>query len=172
MLVIYTHHKSTQLATKTILCTSSQFIWIHIYNHSAVNKYCRGCSVTKLCLTLCNPVDCRTSDFLVHHYLLEFAQTHVHWISDAIQQSHPLSSSSPPALNLSQHQGLFQWVSSLHQVVKVLKLQLQHQPFQVHFNLHWKLYALLLLIAGFANVCVCAVCCHVRLFAAPWAVAL
>ena len=63
--------------------------------------------------------------------LPEFTQTHVHWVSDAIQPSHPLSSSSPPAFNLSQHQGLFQWVSSLPQVPKVLELQLQHQSF------HW-----------------------------------
>ena len=67
----------------------------------------------------------------VHHQLLEFTQTHVHWVSDAIQPSHPLSSPSPPALNLSQHQGLFKWVSSLHQVAKVLEFQLQHQSFQL-----------------------------------------
>ena len=66
----------------------------------------------------------------VHHQLPEFTQTHVHWVSDAIQPSHPLSSSSPPALYLSQHQGLFKWVSSLHQVAKVLEFQLQHQSFQ------------------------------------------
>ena len=62
--------------------------------------------------------------------LLEFTQTHVHWDGDAIQPSHPLSSPSPPAFNLSQHQGLFQWVSSSHQVAKVLEFQLQHQSFQ------------------------------------------
>ena len=61
---------------------------------------------------------------------LESNQTHVHWVSDAIQPSHPLSSSSPAALNLSQHQGLFKWVSSSHQVAKVLEFQLQHQSFQ------------------------------------------
>ena len=60
---------------------------------------------------------------------LGFAQTHAHWVGDAIQSSHPLSPSSPPALNFSQHQGLFKWVSS-HQVAKVLELQLQHQSFQ------------------------------------------
>ena len=60
----------------------------------------------------------------------ELVQTHVHWVSDAIQPSHPLSSPSPPAFNLSQHQGLFQWVSFLHQVAKVLELQLQYQSFQ------------------------------------------
>ena len=85
------------------------------------------CSVTKLCLTLCSPMGCSTPGFPVLHYLPEFAQTHDHWVSDAIQLSHLLSPTSSPALNLSQHQGLFQWVSSLHQVVKVLELQ--HQSF-------------------------------------------
>ena len=66
----------------------------------------------------------------VHHQLPEFTQTHVHWVSDAIQSSHPLSSPSPLALNLSKHQGLFQWVSSSHQVAKGLEFQLQHQSFQ------------------------------------------
>ena len=68
--------------------------------------------------------------FVVHHQFLELAQTDVHQIGDATQPSHPLSSPSPPAFNLSQHQGLFQLVSSLHQVAKVLELQLQHQSFQ------------------------------------------
>ena len=65
-------------------------------------------SVTKSCLTLCNPMDCSTPGFLVLHHIPEFAQFHVHWVGDAIQRSHPLLSPSPPALNLSQHQGLFQ----------------------------------------------------------------
>ena len=69
-------------------------------------------SVTKSCLTLCSPMDCSTSGIPVLQYLLEFAQTHVHWVIDAIQASHPLSTSSPPAFNLSQHQGLFKWVGS------------------------------------------------------------
>ena len=68
------------------------------------------------------------------HQLLELAQTHVHWVGDAIQPSHPLSSPSPPAFNLSQNQGLFQWVSSSHQVAKVLEFQLQHQSFQWIFR--------------------------------------
>ena len=66
----------------------------------------------------------------VHYQLPEFTETHVHWVGDAIQPSHPLLSPSPPAFNLSQHQGLFKWVSSSHQVAKVLKFQLQHQSFQ------------------------------------------
>ena len=72
-------------------------------------------------------MDCSMPGFPVHHQLPELAQTHVHWVSDAIQPSHPLSSPSPPAFNLSQHQSLFKWVSSLHQVAKILVFQLQHQ---------------------------------------------
>ena len=79
---------------------------------------------------LCNPMNRSTPGLPVHHQLLEFTPTHVHWVSDSIQPSHPLSSPSPPALNLSQHQDLFKWVSSLHQVAKVLEFQLQHQSFQ------------------------------------------
>ena len=69
-------------------------------------------SVTQSCPTLCDPMDCSTPDFPVHHQLLELTQTHFHWVHDAIQSSKPLSFPSPPAFNLSQHQGLFQWVSS------------------------------------------------------------
>ena len=92
--------------------------------------YC--CSVAQSCLILCDPMDCRTPGFPVHHQLLELAQTHVHWISDAIQPSHPLSSPSPPTFNLSQHQGLFQWVGSSHQVAKILEFQ--HPSFQWIFR--------------------------------------
>ena len=77
-------------------------------------------SVTQSCLTLCNPMDHSTPGLPVHHQLPEFTQTHAHWVGDAIQQSHPLASPSPPAFNLSQHQGLFKWVSSSPQVDKVL----------------------------------------------------
>ena len=87
-------------------------------------------SVTQSCLTLCDPMNSNMPGLPVHHQLPEFTQTHVHWVGDVIQPSHPLSSPSPPALNLSQHQGLFKWVSSLHQVAKVLEFQLQHQSFQ------------------------------------------
>ena len=87
------------------------------------------CSATKLCTTLCDPMGRSTSVFLVLHCLPELAQIHVHWVGDAIQPSHPLLSPSP-AFSLSQHQGLCQWVSSSHQVAKVLVSQLQHQSFQ------------------------------------------
>ena len=90
--------------------------------------------VTQSCPTLCDPVNCSTPGLPVHHQLLGFTQTHVHWVGDAIQPSHPLSSPSPSAFNLSQHQGLFKWVSSSHQVANVLELQLQHQSFQWTFR--------------------------------------
>ena len=79
---------------------------------------------------LCDPMNHSTPCIPAHHQLPESTQTHVHWVGDAIQPSHPLSSPFPSALNLSQHQGLFQWVSSSHQVAKVLEFQLQHQSFQ------------------------------------------
>ena len=89
-------------------------------------------SVAQLCPTLCDPVDCSTPGFPVHHQLLELAQTHVHRVRDASQPSH--SQSCPPAFNISQNQGLFKWVSSSHQVAKVLAFQLQHQSFQWIFR--------------------------------------
>ena len=95
--------------------------------------HCFCCSVAKSCLSLCDPMDCSIPGLLVLHYLPEFTRTHVHWVSDDIQPSHPLSSPSP-AFNLSQHYGLFQWVGSLHQVAKVLECQLQYQSFQWIFR--------------------------------------
>ena len=89
-------------------------------------------SVTQSCLIPCNPMDYSMPGFPAHYQLPEFTQTHVHWVGDAIQPSHPLS--SPPVLNLSQHQGLFKWVSTSHQVAKVLAFQLQHQSFQWIFR--------------------------------------
>ena len=87
-------------------------------------------SVAQSCLTLCDPMNCSMPGLPVHHQLLESTQTHVHWVGDAIQPSHPLSSPSLPAFSPSQHQGLFKWVSSSHQVAKVLEFELQHQSFQ------------------------------------------
>ena len=99
-------------------------------------------SVAQSCPTLCNHMNRSTPGLPVYHQLLEFTQTHVHWVSDAIQPSHPLSSPSPPALNLPQPQGLFQWVSSSHEVAKVLELQFLHQPLQwttglMSFRMDW-----------------------------------
>ena len=87
-------------------------------------------SVAQLCPTLCDPMNRSTPGLPVHHQLLEFTQTHIHRVGDAIQPSHPLSSASPLAPNPSQHQSLFQWINSLHEVAKVLEFQLQHHSFQ------------------------------------------
>ena len=92
-----------------------------------LSMLCFYCSVDNFCLSLW-PMNCSMPGFPVHNQLLELTQTHVHSVGDAIQPSHPLSSPSLPALNLSQHQSLFQWVGSSHHVAKVLKLQLQHHP--------------------------------------------
>ena len=87
-------------------------------------------SVTQSCLTVSDSMNHSTPGLPVHHQLPELAHTHVHWVSDAIQPAYPLSSPSPPGLNLSQHQSLFKGVSSSHQMAKVLQFQLQHQSFQ------------------------------------------
>ena len=98
---------------------------------------CCCCSVIQSCPILCNPMDCSKPGFPVLHHLPELGQTHVHWVGDVIQPSHPLSSPSPPDLNLSQHQGLFQWVGSSHQMARVLELQLEHQSFQWIFRVDY-----------------------------------
>ena len=96
-------------------------------------------SVTQSCPTLCNPTEYRMTGFPVHHQHPEFTQTRVHWVGDAIQPSHPLSPPSPPALSLSQHQGLFQWVSSLHHVAKVLELISPSSEYSglIFFRMDW-----------------------------------
>ena len=106
--------------------------WFLIVPKSAVYIH-KFSSVTQSCLTLCDPMDCSMLGFPVLHQHLELAQTHVHQVSDIINDLSPLSSSSP-LFNLSPHQDLFQWVSSSHQVAKVLELQLQHQSFQWIFK--------------------------------------
>ena len=90
--------------------------------------------VTQSCPTVCNPMFCSPAGLPVHNQLLELAQTHVHWVGDAIQPSHSLLSPSLLAVNLSQHQDLFKWVSSSHQVAKILEFQLPHQSFQWIFR--------------------------------------
>ena len=127
-------------------------------------KLVLSCSLTKSCPTLCDPMDCSTPAFPVLHYLWEFAQTHVHWVGDAIQPSRPLLHPSPPAFNLSQHQGLFQCVGSYHQMAKVL--QLQHQSFQWIFRVDFLSvlvqslsHVWLLVTPWTADWLVCSPCC-------------
>ena len=111
-------------------------LWYHpLWVINNTESYICGCSVqfssvTQSCPTLCDPMNHSTPGLPVHHQLSEFTQTHVHRVGDAIQPSHPLSPPSPPAFNLSQHLGLFKWVSSSHQVAEVLEFQLQYQSFQ------------------------------------------
>ena len=107
--------------------------WVLSPQSSLVSLTCYAlktpsCSVTKLCPTLWDPMDCSTPGFHVLHHLPEFARAHVHLVGDAIQQSHPLSSPSPPALWISQHQGLFKLVGSSHQVTKVLEFSFNISP--------------------------------------------
>ena len=94
--------------------------------------YSQFSSVAQSCPTLCDPMDCGMPGLSVHHPVLELTHTHVHWVGDVVQPSHPLSFSSPPAFSPSQHEGLFQWVSSSHQVAKVLEFQLQY--WNIHSN--------------------------------------
>ena len=112
-------------STSNFLFATTNFLFIFRFQLS---------SVSQPCPTLCEPMNHSTPGLPVHHQLSEFTLTHVHWVGDAIQPSHPLSSPSPPALNLSQHQDLFKWVSSSHQVARVLKFQLQHQSFKWIFR--------------------------------------
>ena len=119
-LVMHTHH----------FTVSTSSLWLNflpIYSETLVHFS----SVAQSCLTLCDHMDCSMPGLPVHQQLLEVAQTHVHWVGDANQPSHPLPS---PAFNLSQLQGLFQGVSSSHQVAKVLVFQIQHQSFQWIFR--------------------------------------
>ena len=130
------HHQwrvQKQQMVKSDLKSSDCHFQSHLKRACARNKTQLCALPVQLRLTLFNPMNRSTPGFPVHHQLLELAQTHVHWVSDAIQPSHPLSSPSPPAFSLSQHQGLFQWVN-FSQVAKVLEFQLQHQSFQWIFR--------------------------------------
>ena len=120
-------HKNTQLKSGLPIHSSTTEV-PHFLNFT----FCSSClfykiqfsSVAHSCLTLCDPMNCSTPGLPGHHQLLEFTQTHIHRVGDAIQPSHPLSSPSPPAPKPSQHQSLFQWVNSSHEVAKVLEFQL------------------------------------------------
>ena len=129
------------LISKVLPCL---FFLSHILQTSPIHPWNFTLSSVQLlsCVQLCNPIDCSMPDFPVHHQLLELTQTHVHRVDDAIQPSHPLSSPSPSAFILSQHRGLFQWVSSWHQVAKVLEFQLQISPSNeysglISFRMDW-----------------------------------
>ena len=133
--------KASTFLTTRLSCSwtllSLSFSWFLSHPHLPCRNTCnvflhsvQFSSVAQSCLTLCDPMNHSTPGLPVHHKLPEFTQTHVHWVGDAIQPSHLLSSPSLPAPSPSQNQGLFQWVNSSHEVAKVLEFQLQHQSFQ------------------------------------------
>ena len=107
-----------------VILWNSAFSWVYISLSPLLFASLQIRSVSQSCPTLCDPMNRSMPGLPVHHQLLEFTETHVHLVSEAIQPSHPLSSPSPPAPNLSQHQSLFQWVNSSHEVAKVLEIQL------------------------------------------------
>ena len=126
---LHAHFKNSEKSRHTLWMRVSQITWERAAwlkdfgtGRQILWHECCG-SVAKSYLILCDPMNCSIPNFPVLHYPQEFSPTHVHWVGDAIQPSHPLSSLSPPAFNLFQHLGLFQWVSCLHQVAKVLELQ-------------------------------------------------
>ena len=102
------------------------YAFVCVKHEKLIQNWCYCCSVIQSCAALWNPMDCNTSELPVNYQLPEFTQNHVHWVSDVIQPSHPLSSPSAPPFKLFQHKGRFKWVSSSHQVAKVLELQLKN----------------------------------------------
>ena len=129
-----------QIPSLSISCRDSRSL--ACFQNISSTPWLICCSVLQSCPTLRDLMDCSTPGFPVFHHLPESAQTHMHSVDDAIQPSYPLLPPSPPALNLSQHQGLFQWVGSSHKVAKVLERQLQHQSFQyysglISFTIDW-----------------------------------
>ena len=118
--------------THTYIHNINTGVWPHLENYCSTEslQLVQFSSVAQSCSTLCDPMNCNMPGIPLHHQLLEFTQTDVHQVGDAIQPSHSLLSPSPPAPNPSQHQGLFQWVNSLHEVAKVLEFQPQHQSCQ------------------------------------------
>ena len=131
-----THVWMWELDHKEGLVPKNWCFWIVVLKKTSESpldcKEIQFSSVTQM--TLCDPMDHSMPGLPVHHQLPEFTQTHLHWVGDVIQPSHPLSSPPSPAFNLSQHEGLFEWVSFSHQVAKVLEFQLQYQYFQWLFS--------------------------------------
>ena len=188
------YHKLNGLDNKNLLSQSSESqkseikVLTELFLLRAVSK-----EAVQRPPTLCDPMDCSTPGFPVHHQLLELAQTHAHQVGDAIQPSHPLLFPSLPTFNLSQNQGLFQWVSSSHQVARVIEFQLQISPSNEYsglvsgqFNLVTSIKILSLNKVTFWStrcyncntffffivfICVLRLSSHARLFATPWTVA-
>ena len=125
-----------QGVTKSRTRLSAFHFHMYLYIHTYIYTYIPVVQSLSRVWLFVTPMGCSTPGLLVFHHLPELVQTHIHWVGDSIQPSHPLLSPSP-AFNLSQHQGLFQRVGSWHQGAKVLELQLQHQSFQWIFRIDW-----------------------------------
>ena len=181
---LYNRGKSILSGLKT---TNFGYSYLHSFIGIISTNSVQFSSVSQSCPTLCSPMDCSMPVFPIHHQHQGPTQTHVHWVGDAIQPSHPLSSASPPAFNISQNQGLFQWVRSLPQIVKVLELHLQSFQWifrSVSFRIDWfdllavqgTLKSLLQHHSSKAYICCCS-CIHtymlscVQLCVTPWTVA-
>ena len=131
LILPYSFYKFSLISVETFQRKHKHKSNLNATNFKYLNlKWFQFSSVAQSCPTLCDPVNHSTPGLPVQHQLPEFTQTHVHWVGDAIQRSHHLSSPSLPSFNLSQHQDLFKWVSSSHEVAKVLEFQLQHQSLQ------------------------------------------
>ena len=139
--MILHHFALLMIVLRRKLVSRSSSLLTFLWGKSPMNHWPHMCRVNHIplvqfslvaqsCPTLCDPMNRSTPGLPVHHQLPEFTQTHVHLVGHTIQPSHPLLSPSPPAPNPSQHQGLFQWVNSSHEVAKVLEFQPQHQSFQ------------------------------------------
>ena len=120
----------TSLGLSSLICKIRLLHWIVVLKNCYYWEGYQFSSVAQSCLTFCNPMNCSTPGVPIYHQLPEFTLTHIQPVGDAIQPSHRLSSPSPPAPNPSQHQSLYQWVNSSHEVTKVLEFQLQHHSFQ------------------------------------------
>ena len=132
--IIWGRDESSQVIPAQIATPQNHEHYIIILNYWSLEWF-RFSSVTQSCLTLCDPMNRSTPGLPVHHQLLEFTQTHVHWVGDAIQPSHPLLPPSLPALNLSEHQGLFKWVSSSRYAAKLTDMRC----YLYHKGKHWRL---------------------------------
>ena len=121
--------KISKCSTKHLWLVKWRKAWANCFSTLGPHLSLQFNSVARSCLTLCDSMDCSTPGLPVYHQLPEFTQNYLHWVGDAIQPSHPLLSTSPTTFNLSQHQSIFQWLSSSHGVAKVLEFQLKQDWF-------------------------------------------
>ena len=158
-------HSSRNKNKEPLDSLASKISWCqrYLWKRSTGIRSVQFTSVAQSCLTLCDPMNRSTPGLPVHHQLPEFTQTHIHWVSDAIQPSHPLSSPSPPAPNPSQHQSLFQWVNSSHEVGTSISEVLDdadgfpvvemENVFSKKQKMQWQWFQVTVSISGFSHIC-------------------